>query len=328
MKSVKTLPIFIFLFFSGIAKAQFFPDSLLVTGIHYLATVSPGYPFYVKYYRDSVHFDSANGTEEFYTVHKRVSTKSAFVSTALYKIKVRDKKVYFTGNVYYGQSISLTDKLIYDYNFSVGDTFRVRINSDTLLDIKFRVDSIKMITYLDGINRMTHYYTVKQGSRTLDAPFFSGEGIGSSSGLLYLNTDDKFPLFYWNKLVSVCTPQQMVYGNADCRIGNYLVKPSCEEDSLKMELQRAEWAGIIETKAIASVNVYPNPSLGSLYIDAKGNGSFSLMDPAGKVCLKDIAFTEGKSSIDISALKAGIYMMTIQTGNEVYSRRICILIGR
>ncbi|MDI1234926.1 MAG: T9SS type A sorting domain-containing protein [bacterium] len=323
MKYCKSLFIIFFIFNLPILKSQFLIDSLRITGIQYYATVSPGYPYDVRYYCDSITLDSMIGINEFYTVERRISSKFINSSKSNFKIRVNSKKIYFTGTINYGQPTKIFDKLIYDFNHFVGDTFVIRLTNDTLLDIHLKVDSIKQILYQDGIARTTHYYIRTQNNYYSQHPFYCIEGAGSNLGLIHLNIDN-FPSFNRNELVSICKPNQIILGNNDCSIGNYAIKPYCEEDSLKAQIIRAEKASIDQKLVHQFIKLFPNPTNDLITINSKMNGIARIIDYSGKTCVSELGIHEGDNHFSLRQLTSGIYFIIFQFNQATYSQKITI----
>jgi PKD repeat protein len=73
------------------------------------------------------------------------------------------------------------------------------------------------------------------------------------------------------------------------------------------------------------VNVYPNPVLDTLIINTKGNksGVLRIFDLSGKVFYTQILFpSDQQTSIDLSELSPGIYIVTIENGGIKQSHKI------
>jgi hypothetical protein len=68
--------------------------------------------------------------------------------------------------------------------------------------------------------------------------------------------------------------------------------------------------------------VYPNPAKDILHVETGGNASFSLLDQSGKILLT--ANINGKGSINISGLSAGLYYLKNNTTQAVQK----VVIGR
>ena len=324
MKYCKALLLIFFIFNLSILKSQFLIDSLKITGLQYFATVSPGYPYEVRYYCDSITLDSIIGMDEFYTVDRRVTYNFPPQLKSNFKIRVNSKKIYFTGTINYGQPTQITNKLIYDFNHAVGDTFVIRLTNDTLLDIHLKVDSIKQILYEDGIFRTTHYYTRTQTNYYSRYPFYCIEGAGSNMGFIFLSTDN-FPTFNWNELVSICKPNQLILGNKDCTIGDYSIMPYCGEDSLKVQIIRARNASIEQNSVLRFIKLFPNPITDNITINSKMNGLAQIIDYTGKTCVPDLTINEGDNCLLLSQLKPSIYFIVFQFDHGIYSQKIIVI---
>ncbi len=321
MKPIKLLLLLFTASVSFTARSQFFQDSLQVTGVHVIPSVSQGVNYFLRYYRDSVTYDSTNGADEFYTVEKRHvgmgGTKSKF------NLRVNGGKVYLSGTVNYNyQPIILKDQIIYDYTLNIGDTLTIKLNSDTLLDIRFRLDSGRMTMFKDGVKRIMYFYTRWQGTQ-FGEPFFSTEGLGSSMGLVFLKADNT-PVSR-DKLISVCEPSRLIYGNDDCVVGGYKIVPFCNEDSIKSEMVKAGKADIKGISALSSINIYPNPASHQLTLMAKVDGFVSIMNMTGTICINKQAFVAGQAEIDIYGLQSGMYLLAIETDQGTVFRKINVI---
>lgn len=79
--------------------------------------------------------------------------------------------------------------------------------------------------------------------------------------------------------------------------------------------------GINEVASEISFTVFPNPTTGLLNIDTKGENirSVEITNPLGQVVLHT---TPQNNTVDITALSAGMYSLTITTANAVSTKRI------
>jgi hypothetical protein len=83
--------------------------------------------------------------------------------------------------------------------------------------------------------------------------------------------------------------------------------------------------------SVSGLNVFPNPSSGLLTIDwtnqAAGNADIIITDIMGREAFKsvlNINASTGRSTLDLSGLKNGIYLMTIKSGTIYYSGKLMI----
>lgn len=90
------------------------------------------------------------------------------------------------------------------------------------------------------------------------------------------------------------------------------------------------YTGINEQTANAVFNIYPNPAADALYIEqqnGKLNASISLYSEDGKEVLHtnwQTTTPDNKKTIDISALRPGIYMLMINSATAHYSQKVII----
>ena len=78
---------------------------------------------------------------------------------------------------------------------------------------------------------------------------------------------------------------------------------------------------VSEHETDSDLNAFPNPIQDILYVQAPKNSSLLLMDMNGKTLTQFT--TEGvETSIDMSSYAQGVYMLQIQTGEAVETRRI------
>lgn len=67
-----------------------------------------------------------------------------------------------------------------------------------------------------------------------------------------------------------------------------------------------------------AIRIYPNPASDVLYVEGSENAKVMLTSVSGKV----IRSEENINSMDVSALPAGVYLITVQTGDKVQTTRI------
>ena len=84
---------------------------------------------------------------------------------------------------------------------------------------------------------------------------------------------------------------------------------------------KSEGADAAEPTDVPSISVYPNPTDNILYVQAPENSSLMLIDLNGKT-LTQLTTESVETSIDVSSYAQGVYMLQIQTGEAVETRRI------
>jgi surface protein len=78
---------------------------------------------------------------------------------------------------------------------------------------------------------------------------------------------------------------------------------------------------VSENEKGSELNAFPNPTQDILYVQAPKNSSFMVMDMNGKT-LTQLTTERVETSIDMSSYAQGVYMLQIQTGEAVETRRI------
>ncbi|MDP4276358.1 MAG: T9SS type A sorting domain-containing protein [Bacteroidota bacterium] len=87
-------------------------------------------------------------------------------------------------------------------------------------------------------------------------------------------------------------------------------------DKVEIDLNRYGTTATIETPGMNAVSICPNPCFDKLKIDSKTPvKSVSIFSQAGVLALK----TDKRTTIDISSLKAGVYLVRVATGSRVYN---------
>lgn len=113
------------------------------------------------------------------------------------------------------------------------------------------------------------------------------------------------------------------------------INSNLDPASPKIEMTMAELYlfGSVEAKPVdpISVNktnevnfsVYPNPSNGIFNVVAENNIQVVVKDMLGRVVASEL-FEAGKNTLDISSYGTGVYLMTVQEGNNVSTRTILV----
>lgn len=73
----------------------------------------------------------------------------------------------------------------------------------------------------------------------------------------------------------------------------------------------------------SSLSVYPNPAQNVLYVEGQFSGNFNLINIAGKEVLSG-DLTEGRNTLNINELPAGLYLLKVVSGEAVATKRIVI----
>lgn len=68
---------------------------------------------------------------------------------------------------------------------------------------------------------------------------------------------------------------------------------------------------------------YPNPTQGTMFVEATSSGKLSILDKVGKVILSQ-EIVAGKNEINLSAFAKGLYMLQLETKEGVGSSKISV----
>ena len=81
---------------------------------------------------------------------------------------------------------------------------------------------------------------------------------------------------------------------------------------------------VVEANDIVS-NIYPNPSKDQLFVELKNEGkaSIQLFNILGQE-VKNISTLDNKTQVNVSDLKAGIYIVRVKQNNKVFTSKITI----
>jgi hypothetical protein len=81
----------------------------------------------------------------------------------------------------------------------------------------------------------------------------------------------------------------------------------------------------VENPTITNVNIGPNPTLGNLFIDMHDNkgSQISLFNLNGQL-IKSWYSVESRTTLDLSALKKGSYLIHIQSDENVYTEKVFV----
>lgn len=77
---------------------------------------------------------------------------------------------------------------------------------------------------------------------------------------------------------------------------------------------------LLENNSTTQLNIYPNPTVDMIYIDYKGDDllSFAIVDGNGRTVKFSDSFT---GTIDLSALEEGMYILQIETTDQIISKK-------
>ncbi|MBI4648818.1 MAG: T9SS type A sorting domain-containing protein, partial [Bacteroidia bacterium] len=78
--------------------------------------------------------------------------------------------------------------------------------------------------------------------------------------------------------------------------------------------------GINENIIVESINIYPNPANNNIVFEGLQEGKIELINLQGQV-IRNIEITETKTSIDLSKLSSGIYLIKLSTGKSIITKK-------
>ena len=83
----------------------------------------------------------------------------------------------------------------------------------------------------------------------------------------------------------------------------------------------------LENAVAHQIKIYPNPASAVTHIELQkfdSIKSLSVIDITGKIVLNKTSVNDYKTQLDISALKAGLYMIRIETPTESFVKRLIV----
>ncbi len=310
MKHIKLLLSTSLLLFSGnlCAQAIFANKSKFMTMSDAPAFTQVNF---LNYISEKVNLDSVKNDTSFYTVNFFQSDSNY---SDQYYLKCYSNKVYFSGKIidYYPyKAFNVKDVLIYDFNLKAGDLMSISENSSKM-DIKIGIDSVKNITYKDGISRKTQFYHVI--SSNLNEynqfnPTFFAIGLGGDHGILPFKIRNRNSPF-WQRLISACNQDSVNMYLDDFWLRDYPFKP-CDEKDFSASIQKLRTASILPTNE-NRISVYPNPSNSTIHIEGLSTGNYKIVNHLGQI------LSAGKltNSINVEFLNPGIYSIIIENQKE------------
>ncbi len=317
MKHTRLVLSLSFLFFNGLpVKAQtFFMDSMVYYSHVGLPSTSSTFQ---DWFKETVVFDSLGTKGEYYTIQRSESQ-----SSRSYKLRVLNDSVFFSGilmdlktdSIWHIDTTYVEDILIYNFTMQVGDSLEIA----SPLSISLKLDSIVNKTYPDGVSRATYYYHSKHYHYGYNQTFI--KGLGSNIGLVYFPFD--WLAVDYLSLVSVCSEGQLLYLNSlydssglyDLKINDY-----CDEDSIEQAIPRLNGMSVKEITQ-KQISVYPNPAQSELFLDIPfmaENIRFEIYNSVGAIVKSGVL---DRNSISVSELSQGVYLLQIQTQEQVYQAR-------
>jgi len=195
--------------------------------------------------------------------------------------------------VWFKQTPVDNEVLMYDYTVQAGDSLIAGISGMYL-----HIDSVTHVT-IGGILRQKFWISCKLMPQYHET---WTEGIGSSRGIIFSGSELIVGGWYW----FLCMSQEgvLVYMNPAYN-SCYLVSGINEKDS-------------------QSVTVYPNPAGNILNLTLPGDirpSNICLIDALGN---KVAEFSPGQTSLDVSNLQAGVYVLKLSHEKGMISRKVLI----
>lgn len=261
---------------------------------------------FLHYISEKVNLDSIKKDTSFYTVNFFQSDSNY---SDQYYLKCHSNKVYFSGKIidYYPyKAFNVKDVLIYDFNLKAGDLISISENLSKM-DIKIGIDSVKNITYKDGISRKTQFYhVISSNLNEFNSfnPTFYAIGLGGDHGILPFKIRNRNSPF-WQRLISACYQDSVNMYLDDFWLRNYPFKP-CDEKEFSTSIFKLRSASLSEINE-NRIRVYPNPAHSNLKIDGIESGSYVILNALGQTIVTG-HFT---NDILTETLQPGIYSLII-----------------
>jgi subtilisin-like proprotein convertase family protein len=146
---------------------------------------------------------------------------------------------------------------------------------------------------------------------------------GTTSWTSTASVTDTFSVLNWNGSgIAAGNYEFMVVARINDNGTNYTSQPSCiYVRGYNGVGGKSEGADSAEPTDVPNISVYPNPTDNILYVQAPENSSLMLVDINGKT-MTQLTTEAVETSIDMSSYAQGVYMLQIQTGDAVETRRI------
>jgi hypothetical protein len=256
-----------------------------------------------SYSTESIVLDSILDGSEYYTVYRSASQPVIIDHELSYNLRVKNKKVYFSGKLrlFSGLNRIVSDQLLYDFHMTAGDTMINMVASDSMYFI-YSVDSVGNRVFEDGVARKVQYCTrvkFEPGYDLLNGnQFFIAEGLGAETGLSMFS----FKFGHRQRLLSVCRNSQLVYNESGWL--NYSINDYC--DSLGIDGYMRSLS-VEDVLADGRIRVYPNPVRDILYFGSDETMTYSLSDISGRNVMKGTV----QQQLDVRGLDPGMYSLRL-----------------
>lgn len=313
MKHIKLLLSTSLLFIAGNLGAQaIFPHQSTFMTMSDAPSVSPNLSF-LHFIREKVNLDSTKNDTAYYTVNFFESDSNY---SDQYNLTCYNNQVYFSGKIIDydpNKAFNLKNLLIYDYNLKAGDSFSISENSSKMA-IKIGIDSVKNISYKDGISRKTQFYHVissQWDEYNHFNPTFFAFGLGGDHGILPFKIRNRNSPF-WQRLISACNKDSVNMYLDNFWLRDYPFIP-CDEKEFSTSIYKLRTAAVAE-KNDTRIRVYPNPTHANLRVDGIESGSYLILNSLGQTLLSGNFNRE----ILIESLKPGYYSIIILSNSSKF----------
>ncbi len=208
----------------------------------------------------------------------------------------------------FSENVSLEYDFQQGYSYSV--SMAVRNHGSTITPTPIDVDFILLE------NPITYTYNTSVGCSQIPTTPAGSDTIHTISSL---NTD-AWQVISFN-ITNLATDYSNLWFNNHFSTGSSLVTTFFLFDSVCVT-QTGTPSGITENTHKLNMEVYPNPTTGSITIETeKAKGNYELRDVTGKLLLTgNVAAT--KFNLDISTFSKGIYFFTLSDGVQQTHRKI------
>lgn len=224
------------------------------------------------------------------------------INTAIYVggIREENKRVFYLGDTIHrlkplSDNFHFEEIQIYDFNISLGDIIETGMGMDSFpcnYAGPIVVESIDTVL-IGGVLRKKFIF---QG---INMSWI--EGIGNTSGLLFVTTSFLPSFSPQNTLICYKENGDILYFNStfpDC-IPLINLEPESNKEKAK--------------------NIFPNPATDHLYLNCEENAEVEILNLQGQVIATCKIPANG--SVDVSALKSGVYLMRIKTDNGLVTSK-------
>lgn len=177
------------------------------------------------------------------------------------------------------------------------------------------LQNIAAATVLDSLD------TWLLNNAPIEADFTSAGAQGAFS---FTNTSYNASSFQWDfgdgNTSALESPQHTYTANGTYNV-QLIASNACYSDTVTMAVTVTGATGLVETDAV-SWNIFPNPATNYLILQPHGVTGYevALMDMTGRVLIR----LSNPTSMDISMLAPGTYMLSITGGNTTSCRSIVV----